>query len=1524
MADQRSAIEEEEWLRDRAVIVTQSHNLILALRTNALFSSKQRFGDFGKEGSHRLMTCVKALRKELLNTNKPLIHSRILQPFIEVSKSEETTGPITGVALSGLATFLEMRLSFIDLPTIVAIASAALEVKSEVADAQSHEAVLGRILQVLKACVCHPLGVCLPEDVILNILQGCLAIAMHGAPSELLRHTADATTNDMVTHLYECVVRGSAPHSFSHVFEFIVSMISTDAETITKLLGPGAQGDLGDGSALPFKTQLAATKYAGLTLVYHSLATLKGSITEERCGPILAIVQNELCRALLSVSNTMDNVVVIAQMLHTVQLVAMYCGDHIGPQLLAFLLGTYLKDGAAADIQSMEIKEVILETLMEFCSMDSFPVFLVRTYDLDIHYPNVFEILCKYLASQCYPCSANILDGGAKLTSLNLCAFNTLIQLIKSVGSRCTAAYPQYPSEEQRQLLDKKKSLQTFARQFLEKPKNAIKNLKGMEVGADGRNIFGVRPESNGHEIGKMLFEYSASLDKKMLGEYISEGGLDPEYERHGLEGESKEAFDARQAAEADTKDGRVLYCSQVREGFIAQFSFKDMHLVAALRLFLSSFLLPGEAQRIDRLMEEFATRWHQHNTPHDGIRNETINPFVNSDAAFVFSFSVIMLNTDLHSKQVENKMTHTGFKRNNRGTNGGKDIPPDYQDMVYDDILDNEIKMKDTVTDIASEDFQWKMAVLKSRETGGTVGPMSAPVVRDYDAYLFNTMMGPAISALSAVTEAVDEDQTRKDAPYGLDKSVGPVGGEVIINSAMHGFYLCGTMAAHFRNTGIVDKLVIALCKFTDMFQPKFGPTAVTNLGRSAKGMLAIQALFNIVNDHGECMRNSWVEAMGLVLRIYLLGCLPEQQVASPTPMNSITDSTTFPSYVPSNVVSAASSASTCGSPVASGPQTQSFYECPVSPIMSVKPYEKLAIEEEEKPASGWFSLTSNEEIKKQQQAQNKAAMSRVCRIISECKISAIMEEKMKELSDDTIVWVVVALIKNSGVEVLPQGESKEIQFTAHPSSVHTTVFSIHLLADLLVSNSHRYHIMAEHIDAFYANLLVTAAKHICSPDASSNKQEIAYWISVGEHVVVSLMRILVRLATAKDKSLARTRARLNGLSAFSKFHDKVFGPLVARHVASALTILLKSDALNEIRDAETWKNLIVFTNKCGLLSKNANLTVQCFEILQCMTEQSSFAWPDNVPNLVQGLINLYLFYSTNSEDPDWEHVSRPGSSPSGAEPVNLKVVPTLTRVRDTLTSCSSSLKNPSPKWTDAWLSILNGFAAVVASHASSRGAHTPDSMVPRERSDALIALQRSILASETVNLPVSVCYDAITKVLVELVKKLCGQENRTQVEPSGGGLLGRFSPTMILGAALPDSPAPAAGRKENSNVKGIDDLQTRVLALMCRAFLHFTENAKLASTPNEFMKLWRMILGLLYAYYTRPPPQSVKTDAGEAVKEAVCEQTKNMINVLASLPSPDLRSTIPDFWPTTRELVVKISPTLEAHLNLFPGAAQ
>ncbi|PIK39059.1 hypothetical protein BSL78_24105 [Apostichopus japonicus] len=123
---------------------------------------------------------------------------------------------------------------------------------------------------------------------------------------------------------------------------------------------------------------------------------------------------------------------------------------------------------------------------------------------------------------------------------------------------------------------------------------------------------------------------------------------------------------------------------NKVMDAFVALHEFKNMILVQALRQFLWSFRLPGEAQKIDRMMECFAKRYCESNT---GV-------FESTDTCYVLSFSVIMLNTSLHNPNVREKPDLERFVIMNKGINEGGDLPRDLLKSLYDSIKSEPFKI--------------------------------------------------------------------------------------------------------------------------------------------------------------------------------------------------------------------------------------------------------------------------------------------------------------------------------------------------------------------------------------------------------------------------------------------------------------------------------------------------------------------------------------------------------------------------------------------------------------------------------------------------------------------------------------------------------------------------------------------------------------------------------------------------------------------------------------------------------------
>ncbi|KAG7664862.1 SEC7 [[Candida] subhashii] len=194
----------------------------------------------------------------------------------------------------------------------------------------------------------------------------------------------------------------------------------------------------------------------------------------------------------------------------------------------------------------------------------------------------------------------------------------------------------QFESQKQR-----KKAFLEGIRQFNQKPK------KGMKYFIANGFLTSEEP----HAIAKFLLE-TDGLDKQVIGEYLGEG---------------------------DEKNIAIMHA------FVDELEFANTDFVDAMRLFLQSFRLPGEAQKIDRFMLKFAERYVLGNP----------NVFSNAESAYVLAYSVILLNTDLHSPQVKKRMTVDNFVTNNNGIDNGENLPREFLEKIYQEIQEDEIKLQ-------------------------------------------------------------------------------------------------------------------------------------------------------------------------------------------------------------------------------------------------------------------------------------------------------------------------------------------------------------------------------------------------------------------------------------------------------------------------------------------------------------------------------------------------------------------------------------------------------------------------------------------------------------------------------------------------------------------------------------------------------------------------------------------------------------------------------------------------------------
>ncbi|XP_066158625.1 IQ motif and SEC7 domain-containing protein 1 isoform X4 [Euwallacea fornicatus] len=129
-------------------------------------------------------------------------------------------------------------------------------------------------------------------------------------------------------------------------------------------------------------------------------------------------------------------------------------------------------------------------------------------------------------------------------------------------------------------------------------------------------------------------------------------------------------------------------FCMAVLECFAAELDLSGMQVDVALRKFQQHFRMPGEAQKIERLMEVYSQRYCQCNV-------DVVARLRSPDTIFVLAFAIIMLNTDLHTPNIkpERRMKVEDFIKNLRGIDDCGDIDSDILNGIYERVKANEFK---------------------------------------------------------------------------------------------------------------------------------------------------------------------------------------------------------------------------------------------------------------------------------------------------------------------------------------------------------------------------------------------------------------------------------------------------------------------------------------------------------------------------------------------------------------------------------------------------------------------------------------------------------------------------------------------------------------------------------------------------------------------------------------------------------------------------------------------------------------
>uniref|UniRef100_A0A8C1WHM2 ADP-ribosylation factor guanine nucleotide-exchange factor 2 (brefeldin A-inhibited) n=1 Tax=Cyprinus carpio TaxID=7962 RepID=A0A8C1WHM2_CYPCA len=343
---------------------------------------------------------------------------------------------------------------------------------------------------------------------------------------------------------------------------------------------------------------------------------------------------------------------------------------------------------------SFEHKWMVIQTLTRICADAQCVVDIYVNYDCDLNAANIFERLVNDLSKIAQGRSGQEL-GMTPLQELSLRkkGLECLVSILKCMveWSRDMYINPNLQANFGQERPAEGDSADGKLHENLSSRRDSVSSL-------DSTVSSGVQQSQPDHpeqyeviKQQKEIIEHGIELFNKKPKrglQYLQEQGMlgtTPEDIAQFLQQE--ERLDTTQVGEflgENVKFNKeVMYC------YVDRLDFCGKDFVSALRAFLEGFRLPGEAQKIDRLMEKFAARYLECN------QGQTL--FASADTAYVLAYSIIMLTTDLHSPQVKNKMTKEQYIKMNRGINDSKDLPKEYLSSIYDEIAGKKIAMKES-----------------------------------------------------------------------------------------------------------------------------------------------------------------------------------------------------------------------------------------------------------------------------------------------------------------------------------------------------------------------------------------------------------------------------------------------------------------------------------------------------------------------------------------------------------------------------------------------------------------------------------------------------------------------------------------------------------------------------------------------------------------------------------------------------------------------------------------------------------
>jgi brefeldin A-resistance guanine nucleotide exchange factor 1 len=910
----------------------------------------------GKEVKENpLLSAFARLRRDLAGCNdiSTVDAPSLLHPFLQVIRSSSTSAAITSLAVISITKFLSYNIITVRSPrmglAMMWLSAAITHCRFEASDSAADEIVLLRILKLMETIITRPEGQLLGDDSICEMMATGLSMCCQTRLSEVLRRSAEIAMVTMCQVIFNRLKTLEVEQRLP--FRSRSNTLRTELTDDEVKMSPSLNGDLsrqgGQALQLPSSTSetpsgrpsmdpandtdrtTAPAQTNGIVpeeVKPYAIPSIKElfrvvidlldphdkshtdpmrimalriiDVALEVAGPAIAqqpafaqLIEDDLCRHLFQLVRS-DNVVLLNSSLRVAGTLLTTCRSILKLQQELFL--SYLvaclhpkvdiprepgidpalyegvpqapklvkpqpsqpssgrstpvpvkdrqKLGLEGGHRRPEAREAMVESIGSLVRIPSFMAELFVNYDCDVDRQDLCEDMVGLLSRNAFPDSASW-----STTNVPPLCLDSLLTFVQFMAVRCEdepAPNQEKAVKNLRSRRLRKKVIKAGAAKFNDKPTAGIAFLVTNGI---------IDDPDDPVQVARFL-KGTTHVNKKVLGDFLSKKGNDA-----------------------------------ILTAFIDLLRFDDKRIDEALRDLVGSFRLPGESALIERLLTVFTQKYCDSPVP-EGI--------VHHEGAFVLTYAILMLNTDLYNPNIKVHMDPTSFARNLRGVNHApgepdKDFDPEYLQSIYDAIKDDEIILPDEHDNKHAFEYAWKELLVKTRE----IRQIEPCETNTFDAEMFQATWKPIVATLCYVFMSASDD--------------------AVYSRVLVGFSQCAQIAARYGNVEAFDRIVYSLSSISTLAtdtppgtslntEVSLGKKAImvsetaVKFGRDFRAQLATVCLFRVLAGHEHVLQESWPFVLRIVRNLFVNSLI----TLPPSKNSRMTELPPIPLQPPSQVI--------------------------------------------------------------------------------------------------------------------------------------------------------------------------------------------------------------------------------------------------------------------------------------------------------------------------------------------------------------------------------------------------------------------------------------------------------------------------------------------------------------------------------------------------------------------------------------------------------------------------------------------